>query len=368
MARAVLRLAYTSVLRAVDEDDAQRQLAAIFSQSARNNPSKSIGGILYFNPLTFSVMQILEGPTDEVEALFETIRADTRHKDARQISRELVDERRYPQFGMKSGVQGEWLEDQADRDATPNWTKLAGQTELLRLTYSSVLTAEEEDVDSTIECILKQSVKNNPAAQIGGALLFNRKTLQLLQVLEGPAAAVRQLYERIAIDKRHELCNKLSEELVKTRTYDDWGMQLSGECELSSLTTPAWVKGSTYDWENLEGGLSQSFKRPASVGPRRPGKRVQPSALSVLGESPPGSSPSVSVLGAVPPSDPSGTVLGYKVLVPDCCRENSTGGPLPVDASGRVVRSGGNRRTRGGFGCCMGGGVDDAVEPYVVRR
>ena len=41
-----------------------------------------IGGALFINPVTFQVVQVLEGPASAVNALFEKISRDLRHEQA----------------------------------------------------------------------------------------------------------------------------------------------------------------------------------------------------------------------------------------------------------------------------------------------
>lgn len=45
-------------------------------------------------------MQVLEGPDEVVEAVFETIKADPRHKDVIVLSREQISNRQFPAWEM----------------------------------------------------------------------------------------------------------------------------------------------------------------------------------------------------------------------------------------------------------------------------
>lgn len=74
------------------------QLLDILKTSRENNSQKEITGMLLYKGGNF--MQVLEGPDDAVEALFETIRADSRHKDVSVISREQISMRQFPAWEM----------------------------------------------------------------------------------------------------------------------------------------------------------------------------------------------------------------------------------------------------------------------------
>jgi hypothetical protein len=79
------------------------------------------------------------------------------------------------------------------------------------------------------------------------ALFLNKRTLHVLQVLEGPKDKVRPLYDKIALDSRHDSCSVLSEVTVESRTYDQWGM----------------LQGDLTDWSALAGqGSWNTSKMP----------------------------------------------------------------------------------------------------------
>merc|ERR1719163_1078311 len=89
-----------------------------------------------------------------------------------------------------------------------------------------------------MEAILGVAIVTNPKLGIGGALFLNPRTLMVLQALEGPAANVRTLYERIAKDPRHTACKTVSEKAVRCRTYEQWGM----------------LQGDLKDWSSFAAG------------------------------------------------------------------------------------------------------------------
>jgi len=74
------------------------ELLDILKASRENNVAKDITGMLLYKSGNF--MQVLEGPDEAVNALYETIKADPRHKDVSVISREQIQTRQFPAWEM----------------------------------------------------------------------------------------------------------------------------------------------------------------------------------------------------------------------------------------------------------------------------
>lgn len=72
--------------------------------------------------------------------------------------------------------------------------------------------------------ILAVSRKNNPLLGIGGAMCFLDGVY--LQFLEGEAAAVDVLYQKIEKDPRHKDVKMLVHEPIAQREYPKWSMAL----------------------------------------------------------------------------------------------------------------------------------------------
>lgn len=72
--------------------------------------------------------------------------------------------------------------------------------------------------------IFRHSMENNPAAGITGLLLW--RDLEFMQVIEGPAPAIEDLYSRIVRDPRHTLVIKLLDQMLPEREFPDWAMQV----------------------------------------------------------------------------------------------------------------------------------------------
>ena len=81
--------------------------------------------------------------------------------------------------------------------------------------------------------ILRVSRRNNAAVGVTGVLLYSGGNV--MQVLEGPEAAVDEVYGRVARDPRHRGVLQLIRGPVAERSFPDWSMgfhhdeTLSGE-------------------------------------------------------------------------------------------------------------------------------------------
>ena len=73
---------------------------------------------------------------------------------------------------------------------------------LYTLKYSSTLTASPAEADTILATVLACALRNNPSLGITGMMYYDRSTLGLVQVLEGPKAAVEGLYTKICADDR----------------------------------------------------------------------------------------------------------------------------------------------------------------------
>ena len=76
--------------------------------------------------------------------------------------------------------------------------------------------------DEEIQNILTTSRKNNLKEKITGVLLHSEN--RFLQYLEGNKDEIMSLYERIAKDTRHTLCNILYHVPIPYRVFPSWQM------------------------------------------------------------------------------------------------------------------------------------------------
>ncbi|MHA6491647.1 BLUF domain-containing protein [Pseudomonas borbori] len=91
----LVRLTYAS--RASHSVSAEL-IREILDSSQRNNPARGLTGILCCNADIF--LQALEGPRDAVNALYNRIGEDTRHKDLTILDYAEIDARRYANWSM----------------------------------------------------------------------------------------------------------------------------------------------------------------------------------------------------------------------------------------------------------------------------
>lgn len=109
---------------------------------------------------------------------------------------------------------------------------------MIRLVYSSAARAGLASPD--LEQILQSARTRNAMRNVTGMLLFRDGVF--LQLLEGHAADVRDLYALISNDPRHHRLVKLLEESIEARDFPLWTMGYS-------MPTPATLQrfGATID-------------------------------------------------------------------------------------------------------------------------
>ncbi len=93
---------------------------------------------------------------------------------------------------------------------------------LYQLLYNSV-AAEPMD-GAALQAILSGAREHNAAHDITGLLIYEDRTREFLQVLEGPEAAVKTLYARICNDVRHGHMDVLTEGPIAERGFAGWSM------------------------------------------------------------------------------------------------------------------------------------------------
>lgn len=81
----------------------ENELTEILKVSKKNNELNEITGLLLYSEGTF--IQFLEGPTDKLNATYEAIINDERHKNVIKLVEEPAQERCFPDWsmGFKSG-------------------------------------------------------------------------------------------------------------------------------------------------------------------------------------------------------------------------------------------------------------------------
>jgi len=91
----MLSLIYVSTSVEMMKDD---ELLDILKVSRENNQEGEVTGMLLYKGGNF--MQVLEGPDDAVNAVFEKIKKDPRHKDVSVLSREQIQKRQFSSWEM----------------------------------------------------------------------------------------------------------------------------------------------------------------------------------------------------------------------------------------------------------------------------
>ena len=107
---------------------------------------------------------------------------------------------------------------------------------MYHLVYTSIATIGLTEAE--LHRQLGRWRSNNVSLNITGLLLFSTEG-NIMQVLEGDAARVHQLYTVIAADVRHRNVVKLADGPVPGRAFADWSMQFRsvGPADFSRLLT-----------------------------------------------------------------------------------------------------------------------------------
>lgn len=95
MTDSVFRLAYISRNAGLT---GQEELDALLATARRNNAALGVTGALLFSTDCFA--QVLEGPMQQVNAIFERIQMDARHCDVIVLLAEPDEQRRFPGWAM----------------------------------------------------------------------------------------------------------------------------------------------------------------------------------------------------------------------------------------------------------------------------
>lgn len=130
---------------------------------------------------------------------------------------------------------------------------------LYRVLYCSrmLLSREPKALDAEVSQILAASRRNNASSAITGGLLFSEGCFA--QVLEGPADAVAQTFERIQCDSRHREVTVLEAGVVPSRYFPDWSMGFSGTASLGHLPAASSVAACVSDAMSGDAGRMEEM-------------------------------------------------------------------------------------------------------------
>jgi hypothetical protein len=76
------------------------ELAALLRQARAYNQAHRLTGLLLYTATTKEFVQVLEGPRDEVEAIYQKIAQDKRHKHAFVLHQATATNRMFPDWRM----------------------------------------------------------------------------------------------------------------------------------------------------------------------------------------------------------------------------------------------------------------------------
>ncbi|SFQ50174.1 BLUF domain-containing protein [Hymenobacter arizonensis] len=77
--------------------------------------------------------------------------------------------------------------------------------------------------EADLKYLMNQWRAKNARLDVTGVLLYSEG--DIMQVLEGPAAAVQGIFKTIAADVRHQAVIKLSDGPVQGRAFANWSMR-----------------------------------------------------------------------------------------------------------------------------------------------
>ena len=102
--------------------------------------------------------------------------------------------------------------------------------ELLYCSVSVAPTLSNEDLHK----ILASARSRNLAEDITGMMIYHRG--EFVQILEGKKESVAKVYEKfICPDPRHTAINKVLENTISCRSFNEWSMGFLGTPEIESL-------------------------------------------------------------------------------------------------------------------------------------
>ena len=108
-------LAYIS-RNAISENGADMiaEIGDILVSARKNNPPRGITGALLFNDNCFA--QVLEGPPEAVNAAYQIIITDKRHRDVILLHRDVLERRYFPDWSMAFATADPQAADLLDLD------------------------------------------------------------------------------------------------------------------------------------------------------------------------------------------------------------------------------------------------------------
>jgi hypothetical protein len=114
---ALRRVIYVSHTVTDPDEPLGPVLASILAAARRNNPRIGVTGALLYTARRFA--QVLEGPPDAVEAIFETIQCDLRHDHVTVLEVSSPTERAFADWSMAFVADAPIAADALDGSGSP---------------------------------------------------------------------------------------------------------------------------------------------------------------------------------------------------------------------------------------------------------
>jgi hypothetical protein len=137
---SLVRLAYVSASLVTDDSNGRRDIADILLSSRRNNDDSEVTGALLATDHNFS--QVIEGEREAVEATYERIARDPRHKDIMLILYESIEVRRFPDWAMAYIGPSQTAEEAVARVTSKVPACKSGQAARALVTHMSQMLTE----------------------------------------------------------------------------------------------------------------------------------------------------------------------------------------------------------------------------------
>ena len=90
------------------------------------------------------------------------------------------------------------------------------------IVYTSEFSGNNDHIDDVIEKILEKAKKRNVEHGITGLLFYHQG--RFLQIIEGSKDSLNDLMTKLESDPRHTNVERLVDEEIKVRSFDNWNM------------------------------------------------------------------------------------------------------------------------------------------------
>lgn len=145
---SLVRLAYISTSLLADDPNARKRVADILLASRRNNAESEVTGALLATDRNFA--QVLEGEREAVEATYERIARDPRHKDIVLTLYESIEARRFRDWPMAHIGPWQAAEEAVARVTSKVPACKTGQAARGLVSFMSRMLAERSAPDAVV--------------------------------------------------------------------------------------------------------------------------------------------------------------------------------------------------------------------------